>query len=98
MRGRVLFKAGVFGLMVAGLASLAFARKHADLPARVLKVADADNNGTIDLDEAKNVAAVRFLFRNTGRESSIMSLDLASSTCSRTSRLRERRSVSMFPR
>jgi hypothetical protein len=35
--------------MVAGLASTTFAQKHADLPARVLKVADTGNNGTIDL-------------------------------------------------
>jgi hypothetical protein len=60
MRKRILFKAGSFGLIVAGLALPTFAQKHADQPARVLKAVDGDNDGTIDLAEAKRAASARF--------------------------------------
>ena len=61
MHKHVVFQAGAFVLMLAGIASFpTFAQQHSDQAARVLKAVDTDNDGTIDLAEVKKAASARF--------------------------------------
>ena len=58
MRKQIVFQAGTFALMLAGLASFpTFAQQRSDQAARVLKAVDTDNDGTIDLAEVKKAAS-----------------------------------------
>ena len=61
MHKRIVFQAGAFALILAGVAFFpTLAQQRSDQPARVLKAVDTDNDGTIDLVEVKKAASARF--------------------------------------